>query len=607
MSSKSTEDHSLGDHLNLNSEEGYKSHIQTILTSIDDRYVQSASIVIVPHGFQKGNEDAYKPKVVTIGPRFRGSRKELLNMEETKLRCMLSLLHRIKDDKDDGINKRLDDCLKTVLELDKIVRASYVDSYHIKLNKYELATVMLVDGCFLLELLICGSKKLSKDYPSCLEPRGPGPEVVKEEVVFSDLTLLENQLPVLVIHALSQTLFPDYFSKDIDLENFPKEEVEEAKKKRKETKKERANKINDLALCLFSYSTKVERPYSPHFLELLHSSIPGDESVGKKHINVSGGNSDHQPDHQSAIVVNDVEQETSKRAEKLLAKTRVDQRLKRCATRLEASGIKIRPSKHGGEGKSRLGMSFLVHKLFIFFVMLGNCLGTAIIGLKNMLQKLLAYAWGTLKFVLLGIRADSKNRDTWQEEEVRGFDFGIKFSKENGILEIPQLHITETTNAKWCNFIAWEHHKNDPMRSSVVGAASLSLSAKCSSAALIFNGLVCCSSDVKLLKKKEIIVDHMNMSNDELVAFFRRIAKTVDHGILDDYSGYTKICDDLNAYSATIGIKQLFLTGWHIFVCNVMRFYKFLRRKYNFAALFLILLTVGQLLYAMLAYHRPPK
>ncbi|RYR15969.1 uncharacterized protein [Arachis hypogaea] len=567
--SSSTEDHSFGDHLNLNSEEGYKSHIHTILTSIDDRYVQSASIVIVPHGFQKGNEDAYKPKLVTIGPRFRGSRKELLNMEETKLRCMLSLLHRVKDE---DIKKRLDDCLKAVLELDKIVRASYVDSYHIKLNEYELATVMLVDGCFLLELLICGSKKLSKDYPSCLEPRGPGPEVVKEEVFFSDLTLLENQLPVLVIHALSQTLFPDYFSKDIDLENFPKE----------------------------------ERPYSPHFLELLHSSIPGDESVGKKNIYVSGGNSDHQQD-QSAIAVKDVEQETSKRAEKLLAKTHVDQRLKRCATRLEASGIKIRPSKHGGEGKNRLGMSFLVHKLFIFFVMLGNCLGTAIVGLKNMLQKLLAYAWGTLKFVLLGIRADSKNRDTWQEEEVRGFDFGIKFSKENGILEIPQLHITETTNAKWCNFIAWEHHKNDPMRSSVVGAASLSLSAKCSSAALIFNGLVCCSSDVKLLKKKEIIVDHMNMSNDELVAFFRRIAKTVDHGILDDYSGYTKICDDLNAYSATIGIEQLFLTGWHIFVCNVMRFYKFLRRKYNFAALFLILLTVGQLLYAMLAYHLPPK
>jgi len=44
-----------------------------------------------------------------------------------------------------------------------------------------------------------------------------------------------------------------------------------------------------------------------------------------------------------------------------------------------------------------------------------------------------------------------------EKVKLRGLDFNFKFEK--GELEIEQLHITKTTKAKWCNLIAWEHHK----------------------------------------------------------------------------------------------------------------------------------------------------
>lgn len=134
--------------------------MQTLLKSVDHDYIQSCSISIVPEGLKRSNEDAYTPRVVSMGPRHKGSREDLLLMEEVKLRSMLSLLHRAGGQGE--ARNYLKECSRAIWKLDKQIRASYVAD--IKLEKHELANVMLLDGCFLLELLI--SKGLDAQLPS---------------------------------------------------------------------------------------------------------------------------------------------------------------------------------------------------------------------------------------------------------------------------------------------------------------------------------------------------------------------------------------------------------------------------------------------------------
>ncbi|MCI23581.1 DUF247 domain protein, partial [Trifolium medium] len=96
---------------------------------------------------------------------------------------------------------------------------------------------------------------------------------------------------------------------------------------------------------------------------------------------------------------------------------------------------------------------------------------------------------------------------------------------DEGKLKIPRLIITQTTEAKWRSFIAWEHHKNKLKTSSCSVAGRHSI---CSSYALLLRDLICCSSDVQLLKDRRVIIDQTNKSNRDLVAFFHSIASGVD-------------------------------------------------------------------------------
>ncbi|TKY65856.1 UPF0481 protein [Spatholobus suberectus] len=192
----------------------------TLLVSVDSKDCQPFSIPIVPEELRKWNEKAYEPKVVSIGPRFNG-RRELLPMEETKWRCMMSLLNRTQDPL-----TSLKSLMEIALALDAAVRASYGEK--IIQDRYELATIMVNDGCFLLELLSSGSEGFDPRQPSFRAivrdlPPGPsaeavlrnlpptlGAEVGKMKAVLSDLTLLENQIPLFILIKFFTKLFPHY-------------------------------------------------------------------------------------------------------------------------------------------------------------------------------------------------------------------------------------------------------------------------------------------------------------------------------------------------------------------------------------------------------------
>jgi hypothetical protein len=183
--------------------------------------------------------------------------------------------------------------------------------------------------------------------------------------------------------------------------------------------------------------------------------------------------------------------------------------------------------------------------------------------------------------------------------DLKGLDFYFKFEK--GKLEIEQLHITKTTKAKWCNLIAMEHHQKIESIKTRSGHRS-GYGGKFTWAALIFNDLISSEVDVQLLKDKKIVVDHLRMSNQELVEFFRKIASGVDHLVVDS-SSYIQIIDDINNYSKTFLIKRMLKAVWNSFIYRKEWLLRFMNHDYNFVATVVAVSTIVQAVYAILAFY----
>ncbi|KAG5109960.1 hypothetical protein JHK82_039183 [Glycine max] len=193
---------------------------------------------------------------------------------------------------------------------------------------------------------------------------------------------------------------------------------------------------------------------------------------------------------------------------------------------------------------------------------------------------------------------------------LRIHDFSVQFSYNSGVLLIPNVRITQTTEPKWRSFIAWEHHKNmsknEEFGNCTTEPDDIEFANVFTFLALLFNDLICSASDVQILKNNGINKDELGMSNHEVVDFFGSIANGIDRGHVD--SGFRNIVDALNTYSATI-----FFTRFPIIACHdlsritewIYGLEKFLRRGYNFAAALITLVTVVQTCYAILSYHYP--
>ncbi|MED6148000.1 hypothetical protein PIB30_049039 [Stylosanthes scabra] len=149
----------------------------------------------VPHEIRKLNEDAYTPKVVSIGPFHRGNEK-LLKMEEHKIMFCRGFIERSE-------KMNLESFVSCVQELEPQVRASYSDE--IKLSEEELVMVIFVDSCFILEFLL----------QIFFAAKFHGPVFLPRRLVNSiyyDLFLLENQVPFFVLEKLYNLAFPSTLS-----------------------------------------------------------------------------------------------------------------------------------------------------------------------------------------------------------------------------------------------------------------------------------------------------------------------------------------------------------------------------------------------------------
>ncbi|QHO26776.1 UPF0481 protein At3g47200-like [Arachis hypogaea] len=165
--------------------------INEMLEKAQPLFRDECCIYRVPHEIRSSNADAYTPRAVSIGPFHHGDQK-LLKMEDQKRIYCRQFIER-------SGTKSLESFVSCVQELEPQVRACYSDD--IKISKEEHVMVILVDCCFILELLLRFFSEESKEDDSIsLFPW-------LDEYLRWDLLLLENQIPFFVFNNLYNLAF----------------------------------------------------------------------------------------------------------------------------------------------------------------------------------------------------------------------------------------------------------------------------------------------------------------------------------------------------------------------------------------------------------------
>ncbi|KAL6008811.1 hypothetical protein ACLOJK_022037 [Asimina triloba] len=148
---------------------------------------QPPTIYRVPKVLRQANEKCYRRQLFSIGPYHHGS-EELNPMEEVKFEHLQALLAR---------NPKLEskDCVREIRALEAQARESYADK--IGLESEEFVGMMVLDGCFLVEMFIriCITKS---QY-----------ELWVPYFVSHDMLLLENQLPFCILNRVFCLVAPD--------------------------------------------------------------------------------------------------------------------------------------------------------------------------------------------------------------------------------------------------------------------------------------------------------------------------------------------------------------------------------------------------------------
>lgn len=152
------------------------------------------TIYRVPQTIRESDNDAYEPKIISIGPYHRGNER-LHAMEEHKLNYLHTILSRSAGDKEQSLGN----FIKEIRALEDRARCCY--SEKIDLSSDEFVEMMLIDGCFIVELFHNLQRK----------------EAVEEDPVYStnwmlpllsqDMLLLENQIPFFILERLFDLVY----------------------------------------------------------------------------------------------------------------------------------------------------------------------------------------------------------------------------------------------------------------------------------------------------------------------------------------------------------------------------------------------------------------
>lgn len=143
----------------------------------------------VPQYLREGDDKAYIPQTVSLGPYHHGKRRHR-NMDRHKWRSFYHILKRTNQD----IKLYLD----SMKELEERARACYEGT--IPLSSNEFVEMMVLDGCFVLELFRGAAEGFVQIGYSRNDPvfamRGSMHSIQR------DMIMLENQIPLFVLDRL---------------------------------------------------------------------------------------------------------------------------------------------------------------------------------------------------------------------------------------------------------------------------------------------------------------------------------------------------------------------------------------------------------------------
>ncbi|CAL5416766.1 unnamed protein product [Camellia sinensis] len=172
---------------------GVEADSVSITIGIDEKLTQispspSECCIFRVHKQLRGvNEKAYEPETVAIGPYHRG-KHSLQMMEEHKLRYLKLLLKRKNE-------SSADKYVTAITSLEQEARRCYAEP--ISLSANDMIEMMLLDGCFIIELM----RKFEMAYL-----RDKNDSIFQMDWIVSslqrDLMLFENQLPFFILRKL---------------------------------------------------------------------------------------------------------------------------------------------------------------------------------------------------------------------------------------------------------------------------------------------------------------------------------------------------------------------------------------------------------------------
>ncbi|AEE78634.1 hypothetical protein AtNW77_Chr3g0205081 [Arabidopsis thaliana] len=143
----------------------------------------------VPHYLQENDKKSYFPQTVSLGPYHHG-KKRLRPMERHKWRALNKVLKRLK--------QRIEMYTNAMRELEEKARACYEGP--ISLSRNEFTEMLVLDGCFVLELFRGTVEGFTEIGYARNDPvfamRGLMHSIQR------DMIMLENQLPLFVLDRL---------------------------------------------------------------------------------------------------------------------------------------------------------------------------------------------------------------------------------------------------------------------------------------------------------------------------------------------------------------------------------------------------------------------
>ncbi|XP_065870519.1 UPF0481 protein At3g47200-like [Euphorbia lathyris] len=165
----------------------------SVVSHDESEHWKKHSIYKIPDTFTDQNTNAYRPRAVSFGPYYNGE-DQLKPMEEHKQRALLHFLRRANKPPELFI-----ECLEQVLQHLKDSYDPLDLCWHQDSDRF--IQMMILDGCFMLEIFRWSAYNLD-DYATndpIFSDRG---KIYMMPRIMLDMLLLENQLPLLLLHKL---------------------------------------------------------------------------------------------------------------------------------------------------------------------------------------------------------------------------------------------------------------------------------------------------------------------------------------------------------------------------------------------------------------------